>query len=90
MSPPPRNFIRFCTLQKIQQKQTSAILGGSPGYPSLQAMVLSEVSSRQHTNSNSATVALRWLKRWVQERCPWACSCDVVFGSSGGGLAHMM
>ena len=61
----PHHSIWVCALQKIQQKQTSAISGGSSGYPSLQAMVLSEVSSRQHTNSNSATVALRWLKRWV-------------------------
>ncbi|KAL8580110.1 hypothetical protein ACOMHN_061224 [Nucella lapillus] len=56
----------FGNIRKIQQKQTSAIAGGSPGYPTLQAMVLSEVSARQHTNSNSATVALRWLKRGLE------------------------
>ncbi|XP_076459707.1 pleckstrin homology domain-containing family A member 8-like [Babylonia areolata] len=53
-------------IRKIQQKQTSAIAAGSPGYPSVQAMVLSEVTARQHTNSNSATVALRWLKRGLE------------------------
>nr|KAG5714737.1 hypothetical protein BaRGS_000225 [Batillaria attramentaria] len=53
-------------IRKIQQKQTSAIAAGLPGYVSLQDMVLSEVKARQHTNSNSATVALRWLKRGLE------------------------
>lgn len=53
-------------IKKIHQKQKSTVEGGSPGFTSLQEMVLSEVKARQHTNSNSATVALLWLKRGLE------------------------
>ncbi|XP_025082717.1 pleckstrin homology domain-containing family A member 8-like isoform X1 [Pomacea canaliculata] len=52
-------------IRKIQQKHLSSA-GSAAGFLSLQSMVLSEVRLRQHTNSNSATVALCWLKRGLE------------------------
>ena len=63
-------MLAYISLQKIQQKYSAC----PEQCQTLQSMVLYEVQNRQHMNSNSATVALLWLKRQVPQR-------DVVFSS---------
>ncbi|XP_067686261.1 pleckstrin homology domain-containing family A member 8-like [Haliotis asinina] len=49
-------------IRKIQQKYST----NSDSFATLQDMVVYEVKAKQHTNSNSATVAILWLKRGLE------------------------
>ncbi len=52
---------RWLYLQKIEQKHSA-----EPGrFDTLQSIVLYEVENRQNHLSQSATIALLWLKRFV-------------------------